>query len=253
MALIFLDLDGTLLYRGDIVSGMDELIKTLKANSHEVAIATGRNPVLLNDIEKKLKVDNLVLANGGLVISHNKVIKTNYIPFKTVKKMMEYSDKYKFDLVIEYEDEYISYRKDSEASDKFSETFNLPKARLDNKMYPKRNVFAMVVFSNDLVELLTKDFPELQFNQSNKYGYDVNPQGELKAEGVKTLIDYLDIDYNDTYAIGDGFNDIKMLKSVKHGIAMGNAVDELKKVAEYVTDDVNKAGLKKALKHYKLL
>ena len=253
MALIFLDLDGTLLYRGDIVSGMKELIQELKNNSHEVAIATGRNPVLLNNIEKKLKVDNLVLANGGLVISHNKVIKENFVSFETVKKMMEYSDKHKFDLVIEYEDEYISYRKDSKASDNFSETFNLPNARFDNKIYPKRNVFAMVVFSNDLVDILRKEFPELQFNRSNKYGYDVNPKGELKASGVKTLINYLDVDYKKTYAIGDGFNDIKMLKSVKHGIAMGNAVDELKAVAEYVTDDVNNEGLKKALKYYKLI
>lgn len=253
MALIFLDLDGTLLYRGDIVKGTKELIDELKDNSHEVAIATGRNPVLLNDVEKKLQVNNLVLANGGLVISHNKVIKENYISFKTVKKMMDYSDKYKFDLVIEYEDEYISYRKDTEASNKFSKTFNLPKARFDNKIYPKRNVFAMVVFSDDLVKKLRNDFPELQFNQSNKYGYDVNPQGELKAGGVKTLIDYLNVDYKYTYAIGDGFNDVKMLKSVKHAIAMGNAVDELKAVAEYVTDDINNEGLKKALKHYKLI
>ncbi|MCF7924542.1 MAG: HAD family hydrolase [Candidatus Izimaplasma sp.] len=253
MALIFLDLDGTLLYRGEIVAGMEDMIKQLKSRNHEVAIATGRNPVLLNDYHEKLKVDHLVLANGGLVLSNNKVIKENFIPYKTVKKMMDFSDKHKFDLVIEYEDEYISYRKDTEASNKFSETFNLPDAKYDNKLYPKRNVFAMVVFSNDLVDELRKEFSELQFNRSNKYGFDVNPQGELKASGVKTLIKHLNIDFEDTYAFGDGFNDIKMLKSVKHGVAMGNAVDELKAVAEYVTDHVNDNGLVKGLKHYHLI
>ena len=57
----------------------------------------------------------------------------------------------------------------------------------------------------------------------------------------------------DAYAIGDGYNDITMMKVVGHSIAMGNAVDELKEVADYVTADILDDGLYKAFEHYDLL
>ena len=55
------------------------------------------------------------------------------------------------------------------------------------------------------------------------------------------------MDFHDTIAFGDGKNDISMLKSVKTGIAMGNAVDELKEIATFVTENVLDDGIFKAL------
>ena len=57
----------------------------------------------------------------------------------------------------------------------------------------------------------------------------------------------------ETYALGDGHNDVTMIQAVKHGIAMGNASQEVKDAAEYVTTDVNDFGVQNALKHYKLI
>ena len=54
-------------------------------------------------------------------------------------------------------------------------------------------------------------------------------------------------------AFGDGGNDIPMLKHVAVSVAMGNANDEVKKIANYVTDDVDSDGIIKALKHFQLL
>ena len=48
-------------------------------------------------------------------------------------------------------------------------------------------------------------------------------------------------------------NDISMFKAAGHGIAMGNACDELKEIAEYVTDSVNDDGIYHAFKHYHLI
>ncbi|MDY0010221.1 MAG: Cof-type HAD-IIB family hydrolase [Candidatus Izemoplasmatales bacterium] len=253
MALIFLDLDNTLLYRGRPAKGVKETISQLKENNHIVVIATGRNPNLIYGIDQELGIDNMVMANGGIVIFDNKIIRENYIDNSIIKRMMEQADKEKFDLVIEYLDEYISYRKDTTASDDFSRNYNLDIARLDHTFYPNRYVFAMVMFEDEVVNKMRPLFPELQFNKSSQYGYDVNPAGNLKADGVKAVIDYLNYPLDEVYAAGDNFNDILMLKSVKHGIAMGNAVNELKEIAEFVTTDVNDLGIYNAMKHYNLI
>ena len=54
-------------------------------------------------------------------------------------------------------------------------------------------------------------------------------------------------------AFGDGENDIQMLKFAGVGIAMGNADDEVKAAADYVTDSVDENGIEKALRHFHLI
>ena len=62
-------------------------------------------------------------------------------------------------------------------------------------------------------------------------------------------MDYFGCDLDHTIAIGDGNNDISMLSFVNYGIAMGNATDKLKSIAQHVSDDVNRDGLAKAFYH----
>ena len=54
-------------------------------------------------------------------------------------------------------------------------------------------------------------------------------------------------------AFGDGGNDITMLKCVGNGIAMGNATDDVKKAADYITDTVQNDGIISALKHFEII
>ena len=54
-------------------------------------------------------------------------------------------------------------------------------------------------------------------------------------------------------AFGDGGNDISMLKSVKIGVAMGNAGDNVKEIADFITEDVDNHGVEAALRHFGLL
>lgn len=253
LALIFFDLDGTILINGEIVEGIPGTIQTLKNKGHDVAIATGRNPILVGNLPEKLGIDHLVLANGGYVMSRGHLVHESYVPYKTVKKMMDKADELSFDLTIEYTDEYVSYRQDTSASLRFSQRFGLPIARFDRAKYPNRHVFAFVVFDDDAVKTIKDDFPELQFNQSGGIAYDVNFSGGLKADGIKHMAKHLGYDMKDVYAFGDNYNDMLMIKEVGHGIAMGNAVQALKDAAEYVTDDCDREGIQKALLKYGLI
>ena len=60
------------------------------------------------------------------------------------------------------------------------------------------------------------------------------------------LLEHLNADLSQTIAIGDGGNDIDMIKLCNLGIAMGNAKESLKQVADFVTDDLAHDGFAKA-------
>ena len=67
-----------------------------------------------------------------------------------------------------------------------------------------------------------------------------------KAFAVETLVKYLHADMQDTIAFGDAKVDIPMLECCAYGVAMGSGGAEIKAMADYVTDAVDKDGLYKA-------
>lgn len=83
--------------------------------------------------------------------------------------------------------------------------------------------------------------------------YEILLKDHDKGTGLTYVADHLNISTDDCYAFGDSNNDISMFKAAGHGIAMGNACDELKAIAEYVTDSVNDDGIYHAFKHYHLI
>ena len=78
-------------------------------------------------------------------------------------------------------------------------------------------------------------------------------KGVSKAVGIEKLVERINRNIDDTIAFGDGRNDIEMLETVNIGVAMGNAVDEAKAVANYETDRIENDGIVKALKHFELI
>lgn len=79
---------------------------------------------------------------------------------------------------------------------------------------------------------------------------DVISNGVNKALGVDVMGRHFGFSPEEAIAIGDGANDIPMLLHSGTGIAMGNASDKVKAVADYVTGDVDDGGLADALRHY---
>ncbi len=81
---------------------------------------------------------------------------------------------------------------------------------------------------------------------------DVTVIGCDKGDAVRGVARALGVSIEDTYAFGDGINDLSMIVAAGHGVAMGNAVDELKAAAEFVTADIDKDGVALGLAHYGL-
>ena len=67
------------------------------------------------------------------------------------------------------------------------------------------------------------------------------------------LLDYLHADIKDTYAFGDAKVDIPMLEKCAVGVAMASGGDEIKSMADYVTDGVDEDGLYQAFQHFHLI
>ena len=76
---------------------------------------------------------------------------------------------------------------------------------------------------------------------------------EFGEEEIAKVCEYLHVNREDTYAVGDSVNDLDMLNYVGHGIAMGNATEPAKEAAEYITTDIHEDGIRHAMEHYGLI
>lgn len=98
---------------------------------------------------------------------------------------------------------------------------------------------------------LEAHFPEFKFPLfSGKMGADVVEKEASKAEGLKRLCQYYGMELGQTAAFGDSMNDYEIVSLAGIGIAMGNAVEELKTIADYVTDAVDQDGVWNACRHF---
>ena len=79
---------------------------------------------------------------------------------------------------------------------------------------------------------------------------DITVKGANKGNALITVARQLELDINECIAFGDGGNDLSILKAAGIGVAMGNANDDVKAVANYVTTSVDENGIWNALKHF---
>ena len=253
---IFLDLDGTIIDHKNkgIPLSTRETIKKLQDNGHEIIISTGRVPAIFYGVEKELNVDSYIAANGGIVVLHGKMIVNKFIDKQIVSKLIEIAYENKIDVAFEGINDYVLNSQFSDLSNKFSDVFHLEYPKLHHNFHLKNDIYQMVMFyMNSDYKKFEKMFPTLSFHYSNKYGLDVNEKGGMKELGVKAIVKELNINIEDTIAVGDGANDISMIEYTNLGVAMGNACEPLKQVADVITDSVDNDGLYNLFKKLKMI
>ena len=93
-------------------------------------------------------------------------------------------------------------------------------------------------------------YKDMVINKEYEY-LDIVPKSTNKSEALRILQDYLDVENNEVMAIGDNVNDIDMIKNSGLGVAVGNAYDEIKRVATYTTvNDVEHGAFAEAVYKY---
>ena len=95
--------------------------------------------------------------------------------------------------------------------------------------------------------------PHCEATRWNPLFTDVIPTGSSKQVGMDKILEYFNIPLEATMAFGDGGNDISMLQHAGISIAMGNASEQVKQAAQYVTAPIDEDGIAKALKHFGII
>ena len=91
------------------------------------------------------------------------------------------------------------------------------------------------------------------FDEATHYFGEVLIKGVNKGSVIAGVVKYLGAKQEDTIGIGDSSNDIDMLNYVGTAVAMGNALNEVKELADFVTTDVDNDGIWNAFKKLNLI
>ncbi|RKS85839.1 hypothetical protein DES39_1255 [Orbus hercynius] len=253
-AIVFFDLDGTLLTRDvTVASSTIDAINHLYENNIMPIIATGRTVCEVQHIMQQAKINSIVAMNGQSVFYQGEHIFSNNIDKHVIERLVDFSKTQTNIPLAFYNDKIMRISELGEPAEIFYHYLKQSIPPVDNDIYRQEPIQMMLLLCQSGEEQYIKQFPELNFIRNTPYCVDVFNHGGSKAFGIKKLLEnkgFLDVP---TYAFGDGLNDIEMFKMVDHSIAMGNSVEPLKQLAEFITDDNNHHGIANALKKLGLI
>lgn len=260
--LILIDVDGTLCtHDGSILDSTKTAIKKAHEQGHLLYLCTGRAVAEIVDEIAALGFDGIVASSGGYIEADGKTIKHESISTDDVKDIIQYYHEHKIEYYLECNDgiygsdrceekilEVTSNYFKKDKADEFQWFLDLLKPLDENTL--NRIEVNKISFINTTTsfEDLEKQFGEkYELVQSTvisfgEYSGELGIKGISKKNGIEELLEYLNFDKKNTVAIGDGYNDIPMFEACAYTIAMGNATQELKDIADEVTDDVDQNG-----------
>lgn len=115
-----------------------------------------------------------------------------------------------------------------------------------------QGLFADMQEREEAWQELSKD-NKIELVGSLKYNIEVNAAGVNKGKGLVKLGELLGVRREEIMACGDGDNDVEMLREVGLGVAMANAEEEVKRVADYITETNDEDGVAKAIEQFVLV
>ena len=253
--LFIFDIDGTVLDdKKAIPLKTKQAIKELN-ESHEVAIATGRNHTMAREVVEELGVSNYIVCNGAAAYYKHEAIYTNFLDEDELQKLIKMADENKHELVYETIDK-LRRRSEMPGSrvEDGMQFVGFPVPEYDRDFYKTQSLVQCLLFvSEDEMEIYRNEFSHFRFVRWYKTGVDVLPSDGSKFLTIKILANHLGINLKDVVAFGDGMNDIEMIENVGYGIAMGNAEKEVKDVANSITDSNENDGIPNALRQLKYI
>ncbi len=271
--LFVFDIDGTILDSNDqILPSTYKIVEKLQNDGHVVALATGR---LLNqtiDIAKKLKIKKHIICLTGVNyynIETAQLTIEGTVPHAVINEMIELAKSTKRQLYLKTPGKgYRFYFGTNVLTDIKDGDFWLGgasrnpryldweeyKTKIDYNTVCQCSIKAEKIIINEHYRKLKED---LEINKklahiltTSKVYLEANPFGISKYSTIKKVQKMENINDEDVYCFGDSGNDMEMLSSVEHGVAMGNALEKVKNIAKYITDSNNDDGVSNFILKY---
>lgn len=273
--IIFIDVDGTLVdYEGKLPALADKAIKMARKRGHRVYICTGRSKAEVYPYIWDIGLDGMIGGNGSYVEDGNTVIMHQLITKEQCKHIVDWLEERKLEFYLESNNGLFASKNFEKAGLPVIQEYSRRKGKNDSILTVK-DIFPGMIFNGELyredlnkVSFIlnsyqdyleaVKEFPDLKAGTWGGAGEtalfgDLGVKNITKAHAIDALLNYLGANIEDTIAFGDAKIDIPMLEYCHIGVAMNSGGDEIKAMADYITDDVDKDGLYKAFIRFGLI
>lgn len=269
--LIALDLDGTTM---DPKNRLNEETKQALFEAMEQGVwvvpTTGR---MLTGIPKEImalpNIRYVLTSNGAVVndVATNQVIYQRSMTFDVAEKVLRTLQKYDGSIDLYYggnsynTEESINRLGDfgviPERVQYMRETRILVPDLLDHlndwgKPIEKYNMIFGEEEQRQMAWKELEQWPEIQLTTSLGNNLEVNCAGANKGDGLAHLCSHLGLDASQVMAVGDGGNDMEMIRFAGLGVAMENALPEVKECADYITKSNAENGVAHAIQRFVL-
>ena len=274
--IIFIDVDGTLLnYENHLPESADAAIKEARKNGHRVYICTGRSKAEVYDYLWDIGLDGMIGGNGSYVEDGDTVVMHQLMSKEDSKHVVDWLKSRNLEFYLESNNGLFASENFEQAGNPVIKEYSKRKGKDNADQLTVRDVFPEMIFGGELYRddlnkvsfILSsyqdhldsiEEFPNLKPGTWGGAGEialfgDLGVKDITKAHAIDELLKYLGAHIEDTYAFGDAKIDIPMLEYCHTGIAMASGGDEIKAMADYVTDGVDEDGLYKAFVHFGLI
>ena len=253
-ALAFFDLDGTLLNgQSQLDPDVIDAIHEIRRNGVLPFIATGRGHFELDNIMAATGITGAVAMNGQYIVLDGQTIYKDPISIENIEKLHT--------LAIEQDEALAFYGKEGYWVDRHTDFVrqayaytHMPLPEIDPEGYKSEEVNMLLLLTDKLsqVDYYKAQMPELNFFMNAPTSIDITNISTNKGTGITHVKDVLNFK-GETYAFGDGRNDLHLLAAADHGTAMGNAVPELKEIADFISSKNTENGIVNAFKHWNFI
>ena len=257
--LIATDMDGTLLDSNAELSNYNkEILKALIKNGIEIIFATGRPFESLKKFKDSINNDNCsIICNGAAVADTNgKFLYTKSLDKDSSKMIIDLFNENKNEICLNIYSDGKYYISEEE----FYFKKYIEREEIKNRIIGLEKIevfeFVKVLFLGEHKELLrlqatiNKSIQNADAVFSHPEFLEIIPKGVNKANALKWLCDKNKIDYKNVMAFGDNYNDLDMINLAGIGIAVKDAVDDVKNNADYIAPSHEENGVGKFLKEF---
>lgn len=273
---VFFDIDGTLITsRNKVLPSTIESLYQLRQQHIPIGIATSRGPHMLPAEVRKIPFDYYIFYNGQLIYRQNETILANH-PFsfdnqqcflremkqRHLSFLFETANKTYGDFGMKIAQSDIGLPIVHHIKDHLDQnwikricmmkrTFSNPLNCQMRTLFPVYQAVVMQSIEGD--ESLQSSLPMFHLTRSNPFTAELVNIGTSKVSGLVEVARDCRLTLDEILFFGDSYNDIEVMKQVRHGVAMANAIRELREVSSFVTTSNQNDGIRNALKYFHLI